>query len=155
MTHKYLTKDMIKEYNQPIGDTDIGKIIHDLYHYQPDVLLRMKPVWGARRAMMKLLKLGHDIVFVTHRGQYTRAQTDLWLCRWFGLDEVRYCEKSKWFPDIDILIDDDPVSVYDFATFDRPAILFTQPWNETTECHGWVSRVYTWREAVKEVKKWG
>ena len=90
--------------------------------------------WNKIRAWA--IENGHELILVSAQRPHCEEPTTEWLQRWgFVFDEVHYT-KHKWSIDVDVLIDDSPEKLEQFA--DRSvnhgkAICYKQTWN--TECH--------------------
>ena len=76
---------------------------------------------------------GHELILVSAQRSHCEEPTTEWLQRWgFMFDEIHYT-KHKWAVDVDVLIDDSPEKLEQFA--DRSvnngsAICYKQSWNK-------------------------
>ena len=90
--------------------------------------------WAILRAWA--IKNGHKLCLVSAQREHCIEPTEAWLQRWgfVGFDEIHFT-KQKWAVDVDVLIDDSPEKLEDFAkqsvTGGYP-IRMKQSWNQ--EC---------------------
>jgi len=125
-----VTRDQIRTWNEPIADTDIKTAIESA-QLDADFILAMKPIEGAREAMLELAN-EHEITVATDRGPLAEDATVVWLKN-NGIPYNRYVGTSQLGKGAiagDILIDDYPRNVLRFIENGGLAILFDQPWNE-------------------------
>ena len=90
--------------------------------------------WNKLRAWA--LENGHELILVSAQREHCEEPTTEWLKKYgFDFDEIHYT-KHKWSIDVDVLIDDSPEKLEDFAkqsvTNGYP-ICMKQSWNQ--ECH--------------------
>ena len=91
--------------------------------------------WNKLRAWA--IENGHELCLVSAQRDHCIEPTEAWLQRWGfgGFDEIHFT-KNKWAIDVDVLIDDSPEKLEDFAkqsvTGGYP-ICMKQTWNQ--ECH--------------------
>ena len=91
--------------------------------------------WAILRAWA--IKHGHQLCLVSAQRDHCIEPTEAWLQKWgfVGFDEIHFT-KNKWAVDVDVLIDDSPEKLEDFAkqsvTGGYP-ICMKQSWNQ--ECH--------------------
>jgi 5'(3')-deoxyribonucleotidase len=102
---------------------------------EPTFIRNMPPVEGAIEGTTELADRGHELVIVTARPESILPVTHEWLEN-NGIPHRR--EKSlstrgemKTTADAEILIDDFPGHVRDFAAAGKDAVLFVQPWNKS------------------------
>ena len=93
-------------------------------------------VKDTRWALDKLAQY-HDLVIVTHRPESAVQDTIDWISLYFkeiplsGLSILSNGEPKSNIH-ADLLIDDKPQNVWEWTNKDRSAILFAQPWNESS-----------------------
>jgi 5'(3')-deoxyribonucleotidase len=80
---------------------------------------------------------GHKLILVSAQRDHCIEPTEAWLQRWgfMGFDEIHFT-KHKWSIDVDVLIDDSPEKLEQFA--DRSvnhgkAICYKQTWNQDSQ----------------------
>lgn len=131
-----ITKDQIVTYDQALPRIDssikeeIVQRISDPHH-----ILGVEPVENSVKAIQSLKREGHDIIIATHRDEETIPASIDWL-KYNGIpfNEVQSTsEIGKASLRADLLIDDYPDHIRDFANSGRKAILFSQPWNKNFE----------------------
>lgn len=151
ITGRTYDKDDIKEWNQQLDGTDIGRVIEYLYRNTTFKLLSMKPVEGAVRGIRSLSK-HHTIVFVTSRHIVTAPITSLWIHHHFGDYPIWHTGRSddKARYDLDLLIDDAPSHAMNFSKTGR-VILFDQPWNRKVKETSRISRARNWNEVLERL----
>ena len=85
------------------------------------------------------IKNGHELILVSAQRPHCEDPTTEWLQLWgFMFDEIHYT-KHKWSIDVDVLIDDSPEKLEQFA--DRSinhgkAICYKQTWNQQCQDKG-------------------
>jgi len=144
----YNYKSLIGEfsfYNKPtyviddIVDYNFEKLIgeecfHEVVRTMEDKKICSKlPVYkDAKRMFIELSEIG-DVVFVTKPfKRYTNwyIERNDWLLNNFGFNDVIYVDK-KHLVNVDILIDDCPHILSDWASFtSKPSIKVERPWNK-------------------------
>ncbi|WP_080509806.1 5' nucleotidase, NT5C type [Haloarcula marismortui] len=101
----------------------------------PRFVLNIEPVKGAAEATTILMNENHELGIVTARSKKIRPETREWLEAndiAYNPGELLFTEgRSKTVSNTDILIDDFPGHVSDFAKDGKYAILFVQPWNKS------------------------
>ena len=152
-----LTKEDIRRWDQAIGPTDIKTEI-EASQLDPEFVLKMEPIEGALIAVAELSR-GHTITIATNRAVEASEPTKQWL----ALHSIPYDDflntgiAGKGAQAGDVLIDDYPVSVLDFSSEGKFAIVFTQPWNLDDETlaeamsRGTVARAKDWSQVVELV----
>jgi 5'-nucleotidase len=123
-------KPDIKQWDQPLGPTNIKDEVERRL-LDPRFVQRVPTVQGAAYAYSFLL-CTYDITIATSRDPRIDDATQAWLARKHFPYTVyeNVCGRSKSELDGDILIDDYHGNVAAFVATGRPAILFSQPWNE-------------------------
>jgi 5'(3')-deoxyribonucleotidase len=114
-------------------------------------------VTGARIGLHRITGAGHSVCIVTHRPKHATADTVDWLSLY--LKDIPYDglsilsnQESKTSVEADILIDDKPQNISDWVQEDRPALLFSRPWNtDHSTSHPLVVRAVGWRDAANVV----
>lgn len=100
------------------------------------------------------LKDDFEIVFVTSRPPEYRRYTERWIEKNFGKFPVFHVNGDKNGLGLDILVDDAPHNIRDFAAHGKPCVIFDQPWNRTeTFDERLVRRADTWFAAVGAVRE--
>jgi 5'(3')-deoxyribonucleotidase len=97
----------------------------------PEFVLGMERIQGARSALSELSR-NHSLTIATSRPPLMDELSREWLHQ-NGIPYQSYFNTrggGKGNVRGDVLVDDDPESVVDFAASGRPSILFAQPWNE-------------------------
>jgi len=140
------TRADVKEWAQQLGDTDIATEIKRVLA-DPDAVMGMPVIEGALEAL-NMLAEKHTIIIATSRPFGTSASTRNWL--WVNRipHSCFVCTNDKAALEGDLLIDDHLPFVAAFAATGRPAVLFTQPWNEDMPC---VCRARGWQDVVRIV----
>jgi len=155
-----LTKDDIIDWNYRIDDKlDISDAIEeDLL--DPNFTREMPVVQGST-SVMKTLHGKYHIVIATSRPLKTQKETIEWLKKNFKFHEfVSTREIGKGNIELDVLIDDNLGNVKDFATRNKFAILFSQPWNSDVKDQDMlgllrekkVVRCKSWEEVLEALK---
>lgn len=113
---------------------------------------------GARRGLQVLATQGHRFVIVTHRPEAAVPDTIDWVTLYFkGLPYIGINVFSNQEPKsavrADILIDDKPENVDEWAGNQRSALLFDQPWNQHHQPVPYVTRVKGWEGVVDELAR--
>ena len=145
---KFRKRD-IKQWDQPLGPTNIKDEIEKRL-LDPRFVRYVPLIPWTRYVYWHLLRT-YDITIATSRDPRADEATQEWLARKYlsytVYENVR--GRSKADLDGDLLIDDYHGNVAAFAATGRPAILFSQPWNESpltaalpeteliTRVHGW------------------
>ena len=101
----------------------------------PAFILNMPPIDGAIKGTTTLADRGHELVIVTARPEENLQMT----LDWLEANSIPHsCEEilstrgqMKTISDAEVLIDDFPGHIRDFAKTGKYAILFVQPWNES------------------------
>lgn len=126
-----LKKSDIIDWNFPIGDSHIGRIINRGMG-KDDFVTSMTVIPGAIGALRKLQKAGHEIVLITARNSRTRKATINWLT-WKNIpwDEIIFTRTGhKSIHGTAVLVDDYHENVIEFVeNTDGFAFLFERPWN--------------------------
>jgi 5'(3')-deoxyribonucleotidase len=134
----------IGDYVKPYARDRFFEYLREPYLYDG-----VFPVRGALRGVRKLLKMGHEVLFVT--AGYNPAKLDC-LKRAGFLENSWDAERHyvvlyyKYLLKLDVLIDDKFDTIRQFSGY---GILFDRYWNR--HCH-WENRAKTWKQAVEIVK---
>lgn len=100
------------------------------------------PVRGAGMAIYRLLRAGHDIVYVT--AQYNKSKVD-WMIRHGYITEEKdrrfVVASDKSLISADMLIDDKPENV---IRYPKGGIIFARPWNDIGLWPVTVERIDGW-----------
>jgi uncharacterized HAD superfamily protein len=97
----------------------------------------------------------HEISFITARPMFCKDITIKWL-KYFNIkyhhicfteDKLAECQKLK----VDILIDDAPHYAEEFVLFNKPYILYDQPYNRHVN-HELVLRAHHWTEVMEHIE---
>lgn len=102
------------------------------------------PLPGAVRSLDALWNDQHEIVLITHRGDYATAATETWLARWgIVYDELHFAAADKTTFGVDIMLDDSPSVIRTCRAAGIETVCFDQPWN-----HGQFEEpvAYSWDE---------
>ena len=126
-----LQRKDISQWNISICGRDFKSLFEEYLKYQ-DFILEMPVVEGAVEGIRKLSS--HHIIFiVTNRPAYSAEAT----YRWLRKNNIEFHsllvgrEIDRIYMGIDILVDDNPYAVIEFASKKGLAILYSQPWNMT------------------------
>jgi 5'(3')-deoxyribonucleotidase len=143
-----------------LGGIDIEVEIEESLQEDPGYVRRMRLIRGAREASHQLAKK-HELVAITNRGEESREATEEWLrskeLPIRRIESTRRSSKSQ--VNVDVLVDDNPKNIQEFASSGGVGILFTQPWNKsvaTASVSGHRPRVYradNWQEVCSIVSK--
>ena len=133
--------------------TDCTEMTHeqqeDIYQILHTELQELDEVEGAGAAMDLLGYLGHFLHIVTHRPVETMMDT----AKWWADQNIIYSQldvcndKSIFFKDIDLLIDDSPSIAMKAVEMGRPVFLYDRPWNQGIS-HPLITRVANWSEIL-------
>lgn len=120
------------------------------------------PVRGAKEALT-CLKQKHKLYIVSAKPESLRAQTELWLEKYFNnlFDGVHFTnhvfgdtKKSKVDVcaelGIEIFVEDSMDNARNISESGRPVFLLDRPWNQGELPPG-VTRVYTWSEIERSI----
>ena len=114
-------------------------------------------ITGAIEGVRALATAGHTLVVVTHRPVYAVKDTVDFLS-YIDLPFDGYHILSNGEPKstvrADVLIDDKPSNVIQWASQYRNALIFSQPWNQNANFLGYdldIGRVLDWPDAVREL----
>lgn len=132
-----MRKSDIKTWDEPIPGTDTNiKIEIEKAHEDPEYVLSMPVINGARPTLEELKSHGFNITIATSRTNVSSEATKEWLrSKSIPYDEyVSTNGSSKAILDAETLIDDYPRNVTDFTESGRCGILFQQPWNSLESC---------------------
>lgn len=114
------------------GPSSIAKELEDAY--KDEEFLLSLPLFQGAQEGVSLLAASNSarLVAITSRPADTEDGTNRWLREHFPGLSLRY-SASKLEPDISVLLDDSPNYVQQFAASGRPAILFSRPWNQSSQ----------------------
>lgn len=88
---------------------------------------------GAIGGLAELSADGHYLELVTHKPRWAQREATAWLGKWHPrFDRLTFVEMETpkaAVTDADVLVDDKPQNVAEWAMTQRSAVLFTQPWN--------------------------
>lgn len=130
-----MAREQIRTWDQPVPGTttDIRIEIETALSTDPAYVLGMPVIEGSVESIAQLRQDGHTIVLATHRDPAMEKYTRQWLAeRGFGYEELISTRAiGKGNLEAEILVDDNPDNVINFATKQRSGVLFTQPWNES------------------------
>lgn len=89
---------------------------------------------GAIGGLSKLRADGHYVEIVTHKPEWARREMTSWLSKWHPqfdrLTLVPNQQSKAGVTRARVLVDDKPQNVQEWNVSQRPAVLFTRPWNE-------------------------
>jgi len=149
-----LRKKDIRQWDQPIADTDIKTEIENSLQ-DAQFVLSMGLIKGAHWALMELDK-NHSITIATNR----EPQMDKFTREWLQKKRIPYDryvntrEHGKGAISGDVLIDDYPNNLAGFLAAGGLGILFSQPWNEDDHSledaykDDQIVRAHGWKEVV-------
>lgn len=151
------TLDEFTKYDisECINRDDVAKMT-SIYH-EAGIYNLVKPVSGARQAIQKLLRAGHDVYIVTYSFSDIFEEKCNWIKFHFPeIDDAHIIAmKHKWFFKCDVMIEDCYETLIEKPYYNR--ICFDQPWNryEKDYIYG-IYRATNWKEvigAVNEINK--
>ncbi|WP_424016245.1 5' nucleotidase, NT5C type (plasmid) [Halorientalis pallida] len=129
-------KSEMTHWDEPLPELDTSlKPAIEAAESEPAFIRNMPPVEGAIEWTTELADRGHELIIVTARPEAILPATHEWL---EANDIPNRREESlstrgemKTIADAEILIDDFPGHIRDFAAAGKEAILFVQPWNKS------------------------
>lgn len=148
----------IQSWNESIPGTETNiKIEIERTHGNYDYLVSMPTIDGAKNALTSWDTEGDTVKIVTDRSEDIDDATIDWLnSKSIPYDEyINTNSGSKAETNAEVLIDDYQNNIIEFAESGRPAILFVQPWNESTLCqnHAYIHTARNWEEVKKVVRE--
>jgi len=134
--------------------TEISRLLSD-----PEYVLRVPVIDGARKAVRQLSRREHELLVVTARRPHTEEATRRWLREHFPcLTQYHHARTgTKHNIPCDVLIDDLDLNIVEFVKSDpeRQGILFLHPWSlNDTDIRDYSDRVFfcpEWRSVVKSI----
>lgn len=129
------TKSTMTHWDEPLPSLDTSlKPEIEAAESDPAFVHEIPPIEGAIEGTTMLADRGHELIIVTARPEENLPMTHKWL----EANEIPYNREEslstkgqmKTISDAEVLIDDFPGHIRDFAKTGRYAILFAQPWNE-------------------------
>ena len=108
---------------------------------------------GAKSAIQKLKKAGHDIYIVTDSAPSIFEEKANWIKYNFDIDTSHIISmKHKWLFKCDVMVDDNLDNLLGGYHYDR--VLFDYPWNRDIhdEVYG-IHRVQNWSNALDVINK--
>lgn len=111
---------------------------------------------GAPGGIDELLRLGHQVWFVTARqGYFAGTATHRWFQEspWATSARLYMNQQEKSVQRCTIYVDDAPHVVADVTNAGRPALLFDRPWNQGVKETELITRVSNWTEVIEQIKK--
>lgn len=152
-----LPKREVTSWNPRIKNSNLVRLLADAYT-EHGVVNKLPEVRGARRAVRKLRRT-YDVIAISTRPQAAHDETVAWLQGHFGDIPTQFVEGSKSHVKVDVLVDDFPQNIIDFASKDRLGLLFAQPWNrvprnELSGVSGTAKRVHGWTEVLRQIADW-
>lgn len=129
-------KSEMTHWDEPLPELDTSlKPAIEAAESEPAFVRSMPPVEGAIEGATELANRGYELIIVTARPESILPATYEWL---EANDIPHRREESlstrgemKTIADAEILIDDFPGHIRDFAAAGKDAILFVQPWNKS------------------------
>ncbi|OYV08449.1 MAG: hypothetical protein CG443_340 [Methanosaeta sp. ASP1-1] len=156
---KEIEKDYGRSYsksdiNRAHWSTEISRLLSD-----PDYVIRVPVIEGAREAVRQLSRREHELLVVTARRPHTEEATRRWLKAHFPcLTQYHHARTgTKHNIPCDVLIDDLDLNIVEFVKSDpeRQGILFLHPWSlNDTDIRDYSDRVFfcpEWRSVVKSI----
>jgi len=143
----------VTAWNAKLAEFDIEREIEDALDRDPSYIRGMPLLPGVRRSLA-VLATKHEIIAITHRSAETRQVTEEWLrAKGLPVQRVEYTRgSSKADVQVDVLVDDNPRNVQEFADTDGIAILFTQPWNRAFRIEDpKILRANNWEEVLETI----
>ena len=134
--------------------TEISRLLSD-----PDYVLRVPVIEGAKKAVKQLCTPEHELLVVTARRPHTEEATRRWLKEHFPcLTQYHHARTgTKHNIPCDVLIDDLDLNIVEFVKSDpeRQGILFLHPWSlNDTDIKDYSDRVFfcpEWQSVVKSI----
>jgi 5'(3')-deoxyribonucleotidase len=136
----------------------IGKGIYKI-PARPGYFDKTPPLPGAVGGFLALKKAGHDVLVCSspYNADSARAKHD-WCMRFLNTrtSEVTLTHKKSWI-DCDVIIDDKPSTIVEFAKLGREVITIAYPYNESVAHHCalradcYKNTNYAWEEIVNHL----
>lgn len=121
------------EWSESHWGADISEICAFYYEHCRDVTFLAEPYEGAERFVKSLMDMGHDVVLISDQPTYqTRLLTLIWIGDHIRVDVGGICflgPEARTRLDLDVLIDDDPVTVESAQQNGIQAVAIERPWN--------------------------
>lgn len=153
-----IEREDISQWNINICGKDFRSLFEE-YLKNDDFILKMPVIEGSIEAV-KALSSHYMIFIITNRPTYSAKVTYKWLKKnrieFHSLLVGRNINRA--YVGIDILIDDNPYAVMEFASRKKLSILYSQPWNKIlpkTMDNNMknIVRCETWREIINVLRR--
>ena len=120
---------------------------------EPGLYDRVSTLSGAKNAIQKLKKAGHEIYIVTNAIPSTFEEKVNWIKYNFDIDESNIISmKHKWLLKCDVMVEDNLDNLLGGYHYDR--VLFDYPWNRNIRDEVYdIHRVQNWNEAMDVINK--
>lgn len=120
---------------------------------EPGVYDMVSVLTGAKNAIQRLQKTGHEIYIVTDAIPSTFEEKVNWIKYNFGIDEAHIISmKHKWLFRCDVMVDDNLDNLLSGHHYDR--ILFDYPWNRNVHDEVYdIHRVQNWNNALDVINQ--
>lgn len=160
-----LTKDKVTGWDfHTYCKAECGKQVYDILQ-RPGFFDYLPPMPGAVGAVRTLHAQGHELLFATSTPSADAARGKVeWIKRTFGdlgygiSKIIQIADKS--LIDADMLVDDKPETILQWAKAGRQIVAIVHPHNviEATEhasyaAHSWQNPVAAWRDIVSHIRK--
>lgn len=129
-TNSRFRRRHVDAWDAKLGGIDIEVAIEKALA-EDDTYIRGMRVLPTARVSLAKLSQKHTLIAVTHRSEGAREATQDWISqKGLPISRIEYTRgSSKAEVDVDILVDDNPANVDEFAKSSGTAILLRQPWN--------------------------
>jgi 5'-nucleotidase len=129
-------KSEMTHWDEPLPELNTSlKPAIEAAESEPAFIRNMPPVEGAIKGATELADRGYELVIVTARPEAILPATHEWLeahnIPHRRKESLSTRNEMKTIADAEILIDDFPGHIRDFAADGKDAILFVQPWNKS------------------------
>lgn len=145
-----LRKQDVTSWDVGVGPTRLVEVLAEAYK-DPAVVEHLPVVHGAQ-AGVRALRREFALTVISTRPDYAQAATLSWLRKRFGKLDTIFVRDRKTQSRVDVLVDDYPRNVTQFAEDGRLGILLDQPWNRALEPSphdvGLVVRARGWEQVV-------
>ncbi len=114
---------------------------------RPGLIRNLKPIDGACEALKKLSDAGHKIFIVSAVPTgISFDEKKEWLKEHLSFipKENFVAVESKYQIRGNVLLDDAPHHIHDFAETKRLAVVFDKPWNQEVQSTRFIARISTW-----------
>lgn len=134
--------------------------------FQSDFMNQIEPVFGAIEGI-NFLSRKHELHVITSRPDFIKDHTNEWIDKYFPKKfksinnsnqfskkggsmrkKSEICKELK----VDLMIEDHLAYAYDCAALNIKILLMNTPWNQTKKLPKNITRVYSWKEIVKNIK---